>query len=261
MIRWIKLLTKETVREARKLVAVTFLTMLLTFLNLTNEIHLGEQSCSFLSIADILISSSHVIVYGFGYIPLLLFLVQNISKYDFYSEILIKARSRSSLWGYSCMKLVVFSAVCTLAILIINIFIGSFYVESFINWSERDSYYYSVVHITNQNVCFMQVALRYYFILVLRSMSIGMIFKVCTFLSGKNYLSWGLIICYICYSAFYTQSSGLFCSNMTVGYSYWSHITFENSYLGILITIAFLVIVYSYGYLHMREKDFLNENK
>lgn len=159
---WIKDFFRKLNLNINLLMIIVSLDILLILLDIGNLSNLVLKNNSCISLADCLIASSNNFIFALCYIPLQLFFIQNLMKYELDTNFVLRNSNKHNLWNKMCIKILLVSILFILLLSLFTCFIGSFYSVSCINWISKTSYYYSVILRINYSTQFHQVLIRFF---------------------------------------------------------------------------------------------------
>ncbi len=229
--------------------AIIFLSILLNF---SYSYSRNQGYC----LADCFMFLSNPSFWGLFIIPLSIFLIFHLLKYDNNFNFISRFRSKSSIWFQQVFKSFVISFCLTIYSVLLTLFIGSFLSDNLINWNIENSIYFLVNKTTTDNYTFLEVVLITFFSMLIIMITINLVAVFLQWVTNNSTISWLYVILISGLNLF----GGKYCiisGRAIVGYREMQNIIY--SVLGMVLSVILIIIVIILGKVFSKRKEFLYE--
>ena len=178
-------------------------------------------------------------VYGMLILPFVIILFTNLIKYDDEVNCLIRLGSVKRLVSRRMKKGIIFSAICTVFVMIVVTFISSLQTETLINWgSESSIYLLKTEH--SSNIGFIIVFIIAAVTLLIRNFFVCLWIIFLDLMLHNSIITFIILLSVVAFEMF-QRIIPLFCNFLTIDYRMWDSMGFK---MGYLLYIILTCIIY-----------------
>lgn len=211
------------------------------------------------TVADLLVHLRlNRLMFAILVLPVYAIFLQMSLRNDFDPHFVLKSRRRRSLWHVHCLKVLVYTLLCTVGIVVFILVVGLLYSCAWINWDSPYSQYFFSQFTLNLDVNFVQVLAVSFVSFVLTFLGYGLLFLLFFWLFKNPILPILLVIVAGGWDiAFYYQpylpDFSLFLNRLAFSYESWKNGTVA---FDLIIAAILCLVVYLVGTFTCEKKEF-----
>ncbi|MEG2935093.1 MAG: hypothetical protein RR844_01235 [Clostridium sp.] len=229
---------------------------ILLFLNFGQSIQVYIRSGVSYSMADHFVRSVSGSISSLTIIPALVILFFFLTKNDFNSTFVIKQFSRKRLWLKQVYKAGLFALFMTIYITLISYLLGGLLSPEYINWSSKDSVFFSVNKVIAPDISILKVILTFSITYLIKVLVMCILALLIYWLTNKKFISLILILALTLIEA-QSFNIDIFYTVININYGLW--IKPFGIISGIAYGVGLMLILIGLGILTAKRKEFLNE--
>lgn len=236
--------------------AYTIIIPILLFLNFGQSTQVYIRSELSYSMADHFVRSISGSISSLTIIPALVILFFFLIKNDFNSIFVIKQLSRKRFWLKQVYKAGLFAFFMTIYISLIAYLLGGLLSPEYINWSSKDSVFFSVNKVIAPDISILKVIITFSITYLIKVLVMCTLALLIYWLTNKKFIS---LIIIIALGLVEVQSFNIniFYTIININYGFWIKPFGITS--GIAYGIGLMLILICLGILTAKRKEFLNE--